>query len=352
LELSRPQKPHLGTGNHVGSRKNRPAEQAAKTTLFAAGNRVASRKSAGAPSPQAIFSNRNTPRWLFRNVVKQGGHVIMRLETDIPDANQEQTMTDTDILICPDCRAGPKTATGELVCSSCGRSLLQSPLYLEALATGDRAFGKDFSNLFRYVWLAGRDLGDLVRWEFRKEITERLELPPSARVLEVMIGDGKMVPYVMKRLGKPKRVQFHAIHKSPRLLERCTRMRWRGVDGRLYLADARRLPFRDAAFDAVYCVGGVDSDPGTGKSRGPAVVAELIRTAKPGARIVIEDRTQSRRVFISAANLWFREKKLRLTADADLDIVPQEMEERRIEQIGRGREYCITFRKPSQVDGS
>jgi hypothetical protein len=31
-------------GNRVGSRKNRPTEQAAKTTLFAGGNRVGSRK--------------------------------------------------------------------------------------------------------------------------------------------------------------------------------------------------------------------------------------------------------------------------------------------------------------------
>jgi hypothetical protein len=54
-----------------------------------------------------------------------------------------------------------------------------------------------------------------------------------------MIGDGKMVPYVMRRLAKSNLV-------------------------------------------AVYCVGGVDNDLGTGKSQGPEVIAELIRTAKPG----------------------------------------------------------------------
>lgn len=259
-------------------------------------------------------------------------------------------MTDTDILICPDCRAGLKTAKGEWVCSGCGHSLLQSPLYLEALATGDRAFGKGVGTLFRYVWLASRNLGDLVRWGFCKEIAERFELAPSARVLEVMIGDGKMVPYAMKRLGRYKRVRLQGIDKSPLLLGRRTsRMRRRGVDGRLYLADARRLPFRDGVFDAVHCIGGAANDLGTGKSRGSEVVRELIRTAKPGARIVIADETEGlRRVFIGAVNLWLREKKLHFTAEAGLDIVPKEMEERRIEQIRRGREYCITFRKPQQ----
>ena len=258
---------------------------------------------------------------------------------------------DADILICPDCRAGVQSAKGELVCCGCGRALLQTPLYLEALATGDRPFGASVSNLFRYVWLSGRNLGDLVRWGFRKQIAQRLELPPAARVLEVMIGDGKMVPYVMRRLARSDRMQLHAIDKSPWLLGRCrNRLRWRGVNVQLYLADARRLPFRDDVFDAVYCVGGVDNDLGTGKSQGAEVVAELIRTATPGAQILIAGETEGlRRVFIGAVNLWFREKKLHLTPDAGLSIVPNDMEERRIEQISRGREYCITFRKPRRT---
>jgi hypothetical protein len=46
-----------------------------------------------------------------------------------------------------------------------------------------------------------------VRWGFRKQIAQRLELPPAARVLEVMIGAGKMVPYVVRRLARSNRVQ-------------------------------------------------------------------------------------------------------------------------------------------------
>jgi len=55
----------------------------------------------------------------------------------------------------------------------------------------------------------------------------------------------------------------------------------------LFQGEAERLPFRDAVFDCVFHVGGINffSD----KER---AITEMIRAAKPGTKLVIVDETE------------------------------------------------------------
>lgn len=111
----------------------------------------------------------------------------------------------------------------------------------------------------------------------------------------------------------------------------------------LFHGQAEQLPFRDAAFDCVYHVGGVNffSD----KAR---AITEMIRVGKPGTKIMIVDETQKlvtqqyRKKPVHAA-LFCRRGSIGLRP---VDLLPVEMHEIQSRLVSAGNEYCLTFRKP------
>jgi ubiquinone/menaquinone biosynthesis C-methylase UbiE len=118
--------------------------------------------------------------------------------------------------------------------------------------------------------------------------------------------------------------------------------RWQR-NAQLFHSEAERLPFRDAVFDCVFHVGGINffSD----KAR---AIREMIRVAKPGTKISIVDETEevvsqqyqknplTRRYFAG------RDKAV----SGPIDLVPGEMGEMQARQFAEGKLYCLTFRKP------
>lgn len=106
-----------------------------------------------------------------------------------------------------------------------------------------------------------------------------------ARILEVGIGTGLHLEAVRRALPQPDAVEYWGTDLSPVLLGRC-RARWGTApareQARLLLADAHQLPFPDGTFDRVLHVGGL------GRFDDPRrVLAELLRVAAPGGRVVI-----------------------------------------------------------------
>jgi ubiquinone/menaquinone biosynthesis C-methylase UbiE len=114
-----------------------------------------------------------------------------------------------------------------------------------------------------------------------------------------------------------------------------------GVD--LLLGNGEQLPVRDEAFDGVFHVGGINffNDK-------QSAINEMIRVAKPGARILIADETekgmQGYEKFIPGFKKSFGGKRKEILPP--LDLVPSNMLERRIFDIWKGYLYCIEFRKP------
>ena len=105
---------------------------------------------------------------------------------------------------------------------------------------------------------------------------------------------------------------------------------------------AEDLPFADNYFDIVFHVGGINffSD----KAR---AIAEMLRVAKPGTRLMIADETQD---FIES-----QYQKNALTkkayADAQFDLaeienaIPDSTRERQTHFLWDNRFYTMTFRK-------
>ncbi len=118
----------------------------------------------------------------------------------------------------------------------------------------------------------------------RNQVLDRLT-PRGGRVLEVSIGSGPNLPYLLDRRDVG---EVHGLDISIGQLRRCRALvRRRGWSVPLYLGTAEALPFADNSFDAVLHVGGINFF--NDKAR---AMAEMVRVAKPGAHVVIVDEKE------------------------------------------------------------
>jgi ubiquinone/menaquinone biosynthesis C-methylase UbiE/uncharacterized protein YbaR (Trm112 family) len=174
----------------------------------------------------------------------------------------------------------------------------------------------------------------------RREITDRLD-PHGGRVLEVSIGPGVNLPYIIKR---PDVGEVLGLDISLGQLKNCQRyVAKKGWEVDLFLGNAEQLPFRDEAFEGVFHVGGINffNDK-------KSAIDEMIRVAKPGARILIADETekgaQSYEKLIPTFKKSFDGKRDEIKAP--IELVPPKMSEQRLFEAWNGWFYCIEFRKP------
>jgi len=180
-----------------------------------------------------------------------------------------------------------------------------------------------------YFWLTRKE-------SFRVFLSRLIEVHPQSRVLEVSVGTGANVRYL------PSDVEFFGLDLSWGMLKRCRRnlQRWKR-DAFLCQGEAERLPFRDASFDSVFHVGGINFFDDRARA-----IREMIRVARPGTQIVIADETEQavrtiyermpfvRRFFKS------RDSEVRLPTD----LVPDGMQEVHSETVFNGLLYVISFR--------
>jgi ubiquinone/menaquinone biosynthesis C-methylase UbiE len=247
-----------------------------------------------------------------------------------------------DLLCDPETHAPLELAGDSLVNPTSGRCFPIRdgiPVFLEDVSRPNRKYQTMYDRLAPGCDLAER----LYRWvsrkpDFRPEYLRELEIPADARVLEVSAGTGANLPYL-----RPD-IEFFGLDLSWGMLRRCRHnlKRWQR-NAHLFHGEAERLPFRDAVFDCVFHVGGINffSD----KAR---AILEMIRVAKPGTKILIADETEdvvsqqyqknplTRRYFAG------RDKAV----SSPIDLVPAEMGDIQSRQIAQGKLYCLTFRKP------
>ena len=191
---------------------------------------------------------------------------------------------------------------------------------------------------------------DLAEWiyyfftrkqSYRKEFVEELEFKAGGRVLEVSIGTGANLRYV------PKDVEVFGLDLSWGMLQRCARKIARqSSKATLVQGEGEALPFADASFDCVYHIGGINFF-----NDRAAAIHEMIRVARPGARIVISDETEKvvrDHYQRNPATKAYYEKGSEKVI-APLDLIPAEMQELKVREIAEGRLYCLSFRKPEQA---
>ncbi len=113
---------------------------------------------------------------------------------------------------------------------------------------------------------------------------EKACISPEERVLEVAVGPGYTLREILK-IVRPANV-VEGVDLSPRMLDHAERLvRAAGhTNYRLQEADARRLPFADAAFDVLLNSYMLDLIPLAEIS---VVLHEFRRVLKPGGRLVL-----------------------------------------------------------------
>lgn len=261
-----------------------------------------------------------------------------------------------DIVACPACHGeltlteAPALAiqTGSLGCARCdhgypivdgiphfiqpeelnGFNRRFSRLY-DGFSWGYRAFSKI---AFAYIGM-DEETG-------RREIVDRLE-PRGGKVLEVSIGPGVNLPYLVDR---PDVGEIFGLDISLGQLQRCqSYIRKQGWNVDIFLGNGEQLPFRDESFDSVFHVGGINFF-----NNQKAAIYAMIRVAKPGARILIADETEKGARGYEKSIPGFKKSfgGKREAILEPIDLVPKEMQETRMFDVWKGWMYCLEFRKP------
>ena len=271
-----------------------------------------------------------------------------------------------DLLACPACHApltlhdgtaGP-LESGRLRCERCQKDYpieqgIPHFVQPEQLTCLNRRFSRMY-DLYSWGYRAFSKIAFAyigMREETgRREITDRLEprgSPVSStgrggRVLEISIGPGVNLPYLVNR---PDVSEVYGLDISLGQLQHCqSYVRKKGWEVDLFLGNGEQLPFRDASFEGVFHVGGINffNDK-------KAAIDEMIRVARPGTRILIADESEKGargyEKFIPGFKKSFSGQRAAIVAPVDL--VPKTMLETRLFDVWKGWLYCLEFRKPA-----
>lgn len=207
-----------------------------------------------------------------------------------------------------------------------------------------RLYDSDFfvaSHVRRQFWPAGEE-------KARREVLGRLEISHESTVLETGIGTGSNIPYLSNDVNK---VRVYGLDIASGMLRQCVKnlAKW-GLEADLFLGNAEALPFKDETMDVVFHLGAINyfTEP-------KRAIAEMIRVAKAGTRIVFADETEnvsdiSERFDRIGERLFFgkqlAEEISRFRSADIVGLIPETMLDIRFESIWEGNGYRVEFRKP------
>lgn len=189
-----------------------------------------------------------------------------------------------------------------------------------------------------YCWLKGS-----TEKKVKKLYLDLLEIKPGDKVLEVGVGSGDNL------LHLPRNAEYSGTDISFGMLTMAKRqLRQWNIKANLYQGEAEHLPFGDCSFDVVFHVGGINFFNDKQKA-----LAEMIRVARPGSKILVVDETESMVVNSYQKNPLSR--KLYQLADRDLSVpvhlLPAGTKEIEVRYFFDQKIYCLTFRKQPESIG-
>jgi ubiquinone/menaquinone biosynthesis C-methylase UbiE len=256
------------------------------------------------------------------------------------------------VLACPRCRGtlGWDGAAMAYTCVACSRAYpvrdgIVHFIDVAELGPKDQRFAHLY-DWFSWVYGAFTRIGFALlgtsEARGRAEVLDRLE-PRGGRVLEVSVGPGSNLPYLV---GRPDVGELHALDISIGQLRRCRSLvRRRGWAVPLYLASAEALPFQDDTFDAVLHIGGINFFDDRARA-----LAEMARVAKPGVRVVVVDEQERGARAYERTLPGFRRsfRGDRPEVSAPIGDVPAGMRDVRVSDVWRGWFYCVEFVTPQR----
>ena len=265
---------------------------------------------------------------------------------------QKQHRPALDVLACPDCHGALTIiflAGGDRYhCATCQKDYpivdgISHFIQPKELTGWNKRFAGMY-NWFSWGYWAFSKIAfayiGMSEEQARREITDRLE-PKGGRLLEVSIGPGVNLPYLVRRLDVG---EIYGLDISLGQLNRCREyVAHRGWDIQLQLGNAEQLPYLDNSFNGVFHLGGINFFNDKKKA-----IEEMIRVAKPGTRILICDENEKGAQAYERFLPSFRQTagKQRPTIVPPMELLPPEMQEVRLFEVWKGWMYCIVFRKP------
>ncbi|MBE0430446.1 MAG: methyltransferase domain-containing protein [Dehalococcoidia bacterium] len=269
-----------------------------------------------------------------------------------------------EYLCCPACKgdfvAKPETAegsrvvSGTLTCKGCGRDFeiaygLPNLVHPEPekLPDMDRKF------LDRYQRVAAsydRTIRLLMllfgMWEpraRRRDLITPLELQQGQRVLEVSAGTGSNLLPMARQIGRTGKL--FALDLSPGMLAVAReKLANKAIEAAFSLGNAGYLPYRDDSFDAVLHFGGINT---FGEKK--RALAEIVRVARPGAKIVIGDEGLAPGKENTRFGRWLLKKNTLYANKPPMELLPRGIAEVDLKWVWRGLFYVISFRKAHQA---
>lgn len=263
-------------------------------------------------------------------------------------------------LRCPVCKGGlelkaaaqedAQILAGQLLCQGCnigyevkyGLPNLVHP-EPERLPQIDAQFLKQYEQkASSYDRTLRRALLLLGIWEprtRRRDLVHPLELAPGDRVLEVGVGTGSNLMIIAKQIGK--RGTLFALDLSPGMLAVAReKLRRKGIEAEFSLGNGAYLPYGNDTFDAVLHFGGINT---FGEKR--KAIAEMVRVAKPGAKIVIGDEGLAPGKENKRFGKWVLKKNTLFASKPPLEALPANIEDSNLRWIWRGLFYVMEFKK-------
>ncbi|MBU0506134.1 MAG: class I SAM-dependent methyltransferase [bacterium] len=185
---------------------------------------------------------------------------------------------------------------------------------------------------------------------FRKDFFKELKLEDlfkskkkKFRILEVSIGAGANLDYILPHVPKAKELEYWGIDLSTGMVATCEKnIKKKGYKNiKYFLADAHFLPFKDNCFDRVFHIGAIGGFNDPKKS-----IKEMIRVAKTGTPIVISDEAlhdpKNRNLYEKAMFkfLTFYDRN----PHAPTECVPENCAHLKVKPISNFY-YCMSFKK-------
>ncbi len=192
---------------------------------------------------------------------------------------------------------------------------------------------------FFYDLLYKFNLFNLKQWLF--EIAGIMEIKSGDCILETSVGTGQQL-LNFKNHGVDG--HFFGNDISCGMLRQCRKnlKKW-GLNVGLVQGNAEALPFGDEIFDVVFHVGGFNFFNDKKKA-----VDEMVRVAKPGAKLYIVDETDSirdkRGVIASTISRFLPERE---AYAPPVKLVPDEILEVKEHKLLDGKFWMVSFQKPA-----
>lgn len=266
-----------------------------------------------------------------------------------------------EFLCCPACTGnlrlsiekGTKTEVvqGILECLSCERRFeindgFPNLIFPETLAESDLQqqirFDREPTYDFRpRALVLGLWGAAFFETRIRARLIDRLELKSNASVLETGVGSGGNLQIIAKRTGKNARLDGLDISSETLKVAR-RKMKSKGVQAELIQGNASYLPYKAKKFDAVLHLGALNEF-----SKKKRAIEEMLRVAKPGAKIVICDEGLAPGKEKTLWGRWILHFIPLFASKPPVELVPNDIEDLEVYWTSQNTFWVIEFRKKS-----